>query len=249
MKSLLQSMEKFNGDGDILNWISKLKMLRKVQNVKEEFYQIVPLLLEDNAYEFYAQLKSETQTDSDSLEAALKSAFGIDSFEAFERLRSRRWNEGESVYVYLANIRKYASACDIENDSFILHSFITGLPENAAKQLRTQVKMKNADIDDIVEKTRVILNEERSKSLVMSMTDVSRNERLRKCNNCGRLGHIMKNCRFHKVDVTCFRCGEKGHIAPKCTAHSPSYIKKCYRCGKEGHQASQCNTALMPENE
>ncbi|AAD17765.1 gag protein [Human immunodeficiency virus 1] len=45
------------------------------------------------------------------------------------------------------------------------------------------------------------------------------------------------NFRDHKRIVKCFNCGKQGHIAKNCRAPRK---KGCWKCGKEGHQMKDC---------
>ena len=40
----------------------------------------------------------------------------------------------------------------------------------------------------------------------------------RKCNFCGVVGHVVKDCRKKKAKMNggCFHCGETGHLAKDC---------------------------------
>lgn len=251
MDNLLRLVDKFDGSDDVLVWLEKLKMLVKLQKVKEKTHEIIPIFLKGDAYEWYLQLSSETTSNCDLLEKALKTAFGIDSFDAFKKLRELKWRQGESVEVYLSTIKRLASACNINDESFILHSFITGLPEEAACQLRTQVQVSASTLAELTEKSRIILKESSEKVISMSMTS---NRDKPKCMKCGRFGHISRMCKFavrnEMGTVTCYRCGERGHIASRClNAQSMNYsTKSCFKCGKIGHIASYCNV-IQSENE
>nr|AJG45073.1 gag protein [Human immunodeficiency virus 1] len=45
------------------------------------------------------------------------------------------------------------------------------------------------------------------------------------------------NFKGHKRTVKCFNCGKEGHIARNCRAPRK---KGCWKCGKEGHQMKDC---------
>ncbi|XP_065318846.1 CCHC-type zinc finger nucleic acid binding protein-like [Gordionus sp. m RMFG-2023] len=56
------------------------------------------------------------------------------------------------------------------------------------------------------------------------------------CYNCGRQGHMVRDCRESK----CFECGKFGHIAPYCPGKREKL--RCAGCGRFGHNKEECNT-------
>ncbi|QUC23106.1 uncharacterized protein UV8b_07347 [Ustilaginoidea virens] len=68
---------------------------------------------------------------------------------------------------------------------------------------------------------------------------------LRRCNNCGEVGHLSKACTQEREEkktqpaITCHNCGADGHRVRDCP--EPRVDKfACRNCGKSGHRASDC---------
>lgn len=259
MNQLIKLVSRFDGSSDILVWLDRLQMLCDVQGVKSDMREIIPLFLDGPAYECYAQMSDEVKLDGPSLKKALRRAFGMDPFEAFEKLRALRWTEGERVEVYLARIKRLATLCEIDSDEFVLHTFVTGLPKATATQLRTQVLLCKVSESLLVEKTKIILGERLGafqQEVTMPMQKETSNFEAKgvpKCFGCGRRGHFIRDCQMKSPsqnDIStpvCFRCGVSGHVARFCNSHQSREIV-CHRCGKHGHIAPKCQEQLPSGN-
>ena len=99
------------------------------------------MFLEGSAFALNEQLRDSKKTSAEDIEKALLDAFIVDSFEAYELFRDRRWNKGESVDVYMASLRQLIRLSKIENEELLQRAFITGLPAETSKQLRAHVKI------------------------------------------------------------------------------------------------------------
>ena len=54
------------------------------------------------------------------------------------------------------------------------------------------------------------------------------------CYNCGKGGHLRKDCQEEKM---CYNCKQKGHLAVDCPEE-----ERCSSCGQIGHRKADCGT-------
>ena len=68
----------------------------------------------------------------------------------------------------------------------------------------------------------------------------------RKCNFCGIVGHIAKDCRKKKRKLgECFHCGEPEHLSKDCPKKQGQGQGQTQRAGPSGGQVHALNTAPL----
>ena len=62
------------------------------------------------------------------------------------------------------------------------------------------------------------------------------------CYECGRRGHVRKNCPARQTDIVCYGCGQLGHVKRLCpNRHSMSWQRHQGQCWTERRQRHQHN--------
>ena len=79
MKIHTEVIRPFSGDGDVVAWIQKVKLVAKLQKVSD-LASFMPLFLEGEALSLYLEMKDEDRSDADRIEQRLKGAFTDDFF-------------------------------------------------------------------------------------------------------------------------------------------------------------------------
>ncbi|KAF0308922.1 hypothetical protein FJT64_019900 [Amphibalanus amphitrite] len=96
---------EFDGSGEdhVVDWIEKVEMVCTLQTPAVPQECVIPLRLRGGALSVYRQLSSEDKKDAEKVKSALKRAFALDKFSAYERFAERRLRPGESVDDILVN--------------------------------------------------------------------------------------------------------------------------------------------------
>ena len=194
---LTDIIKPFRGEGadNIETWLEKLELVAKLQAVKEKEH-FLPLFLEGPAFAVYQQFSEEVKNDYNNLCSGLLAAFAANEFSAYEQFSARKYNEGEGVDVYLADLRRLAMLFGSTEERTLRCAFVVGLPEYVSKQLRALSNIESLRLSDIVSRARYLVAD---------------------CANITCASGVRKNNTHRSLkDVICYRCDKKGHIARFC---------------------------------
>lgn len=211
---------QFDGSSDFAEWVKKLELVAKLQKVNE-LENFLPLYLVGKAFAVYDSLSDNDKSDYKRLKACLLKAFSLDSFSAFEGLLSRRLQVGESVDVYLADLRRLVGLIG-DQQELLKTAFVCGLPTEMKVQLKAATALGSMKMEEVAERARTISFEDRSGAIsaVASRSGPRRNPSPAKrinCYRCGDPSHIARSCPTRKASRgCCFLCGEEGHFVAQC---------------------------------
>ena len=209
----MQPVRAFNGTNcDVGEWLEKMKLVAKLKKI-QDVSTLLPLYLEGPAFAVYNQLSSTDKAKSTSIETALEAAFGKDQFDAYDLFKKRTWMPGESVEVYLADLRQLARTAKVETTELVFLAFVTGLPKEVANQLRASELRKTHDLEKATELARILVASYGVAGLVAKQDPVS--QKKWKCYLCQK-EHPTVTCSLSKPGV-CWKCGQKGHMINDCT--------------------------------
>ena len=96
----------FSGEGDVVGWIKKVKLVAKLKKV-QDLASFIPLFLHGDALALYLEMSNEDQVRAEQIEMRLVTVFTEGPFEAYENLKRFKW-AGESVDVHANTIKRLA---------------------------------------------------------------------------------------------------------------------------------------------
>lgn len=243
-------IRQYSGQGNILEWIQKLEMVASMQKI-ENLASFLPMFLTDGAFSVYQGFNEEDRLDYGRVKKLLIQAFSVDQFTAFERLKERKLLPGESVDVFLAEIRQliYLTCRNTTLDEckeFVKTAFVTGLDDRTKSQIRAACSLSSMTLESIVERTRNLLrqgnSELRETAFVSKETERTRNL-LRQENN-----ELRETAFVSKSELRCFICNSSTHIKRNCphnkTVTQPERVRRCYLCNSPNHVLPQCPNKL-----
>lgn len=218
LTDIIDKFEDSATSGDFLEWVEKLEMVAALQNVSD-LKNFLPLFLKGPAFAVYKQINDADKADYQKVKGALLSAFGTNCFVAYELLQRRVLQDGESVDVYLADLKRLTTLMGQGSaDPLLKCAFVAGLPADIAGQLKSIVAIEKLSLDELLGRTRMILS---TKSSEVSCA-VGYQDRRGACYNCGSTYHVSRECsrprKGHpsKTVRRCFICNETDHLARSC---------------------------------
>ena len=262
---------EFSGIGeDVVDWIDKVEMVCKLQTPEAPQQTVIPLRLKAGALSVYRQLPTEDKRDPEKVKSALKRAFALDKFAAYERFADRRLQPGESVDVFIAELEQLASLFGGMTEEGITCAFVTGLPDSVRQVLKAGARVDSLPLRELADRARAILRE--SEAVVAMATGSSGGGG---GGGRGRWGRGTAAEAGAGGRGPCYSCGEFTHYARACpsrdawgrTARGETRAQRqqqtaaaeggeprapagrtsgrhaaiqCYRCSNWGHIAAYC---------
>ena len=127
--AVLRLIPEFSGASEtpgISEWLEKVELVCSLRGVTA-LEDVIPLRLTGGAFAVYQQLPAAEKKNAASIKEALTTAFGTDAFSAYEAFAARRIEPGETVDVYMAELRKLANAFGGVPDKALCCAFVAGL--------------------------------------------------------------------------------------------------------------------------
>ena len=156
----LNLIPEFNGSTtgpSVVEWFEKSKCVCRLCKIKEPAL-VIPLRLSKGAYAMYQQLGDDAGLEE--IKQALYAAFGADPFVTWRWFTERRLELGETVDVYLADLRKLATPFGGVTDCILGCAFLAGLPDDASRILRASSRLNELRLDELLARARNILKDD-----------------------------------------------------------------------------------------
>ena len=144
---------------------------------------------------------------------------------AYKQFAARRLRPGETVDVFLAELRKLAIQFGGMTERGLVCAFIPGLPEHAEKLLQATTRVDDLPISEILARARAILKDSfagtRLAAAAAQLPGCQEKETTapRRCCICQEPNHVARDCLRRcesprpRKSLTCYRCKRQGHFA------------------------------------
>ena len=230
-------VKPFSGDGDVVAWIEKVKLVAKLAGVVD-IATLLPLYLEGSALSVYLEMSEKEREDAKSIIARLKEVYSDSAFVAYSKLTKVKW-AGESVDVLSTELRRLAGLAGFtgaEVEKVVRLAFINSFPDSISIDLQQIDGINTMSVSKILMRARVLTANYGGASSSLSAGAVAVQQvRREEVQGRGRGRGKSYESAGSNFKGKCYTCGGP-HMARSC----PDKVVKCYNCGKEGHLSYNC---------
>ena len=258
-------IKSFNGEGDLMAWITKAKLVAKLAKISD-LASFIPLYLEGDALAIFLEMRDSDQNDADKIEAKLREAFTDSPFVAYAKLNRLMW-EGEPVDVYATEIRRLVGLAGVRGDggdTLMKLAFVNGFPESVRVDLQQIDGVSKLKMSDLLSRARILVaNQHEGMGAVAQNLSSGRREYGKSQHaTMGAVAHPASNSkRSNTIGLSkggvnevrnqtqhrqsfrgrCFICYGP-HMARNCPKKSEKRSYACFKCVEDGHFANQCTS-------
>ena len=235
----IRLIPEFDGDGDVVDWLDKVEMVCQLQTPSADELIVIPLRLNGGASAVYRQLSVDERKDISKVKSALKRAFAADKFISYETFIERKLQPGESVDVYIAELKQLSSLFGGLSEEGLACALVAGLPDAVKQILRAGARMESLSVTEILERARAILREDQA---VQGLSAMMRQAPRPKSLSFG--GRMEPDGRLWTPRTQRSRTS----VSSQEQSHGKRKIQ-CYCCSGWGHIAAECPSKLRSGNE
>ena len=233
-----EMLKAFSGDGDLVSWIAKAKLVAKLSKITD-LASFIPLYLDGDALALYLEMDDADQQDADKIEAKLKEAYTDSPFTAYAKLIRLKW-KGEPVDVFANEIRRLVGLAGVNGsdaETLMTLAFVNGFPGDVSVELQQVQGVQSMKMSQIISRARIIVAARPEVVAAVGQSNRQPFHGVKKVENSGSGG--MGQGYYFKGK--CFKC-EGPHMAKDCTERVERKKIKCYQCGLEGHMSYTCKS-------